>query len=364
MPILFISPQRKIALTYLILTIILLIIVLLNLYSLSVKASILISVKPHILELNFNETFNAKIFEEILNEKGTYSPKALVTMEDYAQGEVIIVNNSNQNQILVKNTRLLSPENLLFRLTERIVIPANQKKKALVRADKPGPTYEIGPTKFIFPGLSPLLREKIYAESREPMTGGLKKAGIVTQEDINNAVTELKNKLQKQALENLEKKFNNKNIKIAFHSEILDQNINAKPNEERDNFTVELTLKTVAAAIPEIEFLQKINEKIKNQIPSDQKLVSIDQSSFAYRLKSYDLENQKVNLEIYLKVKTILSEKSDLLAKNFFTNKTREEIKTYLKNIEDIKEVKIIFSPFFLKKSPSNEKKIILKTYE
>ncbi|MGB9609285.1 MAG: hypothetical protein ACPL3E_02825, partial [Minisyncoccia bacterium] len=326
------------------------------------RATILIYVKRHNTELNFSETFEAKILEEIVEAEEIFTPKTLVSMDDFAAGEVIIINNSAQNQKLVANTRLLSPENLLFRLTEAVVIPAHQEIKAKVKADKPGQEYEIGPSRFTIPGLSPILQTKIYAESKEPMTGGFKKIGLIAQKDLDEATTSLKDKLQKQAITNLEKKIKDPNLKIALRSEIIENKSDTKVNEEKEKFTVKMTLKTVAALIAENELLKKTNEKLLAQIPVDQKLASINQSTFAYRLKSYDKENQKATLEIYIAGQTMLSENSDLLAKNYFINKTKEEIKNYLQNIKDVEKFKIRFSPFFIKRAPKNENKIIIKT--
>jgi hypothetical protein len=362
MSILIISPHKKITYIFAGLTLIILVLALIGLIRQSYQATILIYPKHHRTELNFSETFEAKILEEIVEAEETFAPKTLVSMEDFATGEVFIINNSNQNKKIIATTRLLSPDNLLFRLTETVVIPAHQKVKAKVRADKPGQEYEIGPTKFTIPALSSILQTQIYAESKEPMTGGLKKIGIVTQSDLDEAMASLKNKLKEQAIENLEKKIKDPNLKIAVRTDILENESDAKANEEKEKFTVKMRLKVVAALINENELLQKTNQKLLTQIQTDQKLASIDQSTFRYRLKSYDNEEQKATLEMYIAGEVIMSEGNDLLSKTHFINKSKEEIKNYLQNIEDIEKFKIIFSPFFVKRAPEDEKRIVIKT--
>lgn len=170
-----INPHKNIAYSFFTLTIIALLLTIFGLVQGLYQAKIIISAKRHTIETTFNATFGAKILQENLEAEETFIPKTVVSMEDFATGEVTIINNSAQNQALVANTRLLSPDKLLFRLTTKINVPSYQKIRANVRADKPGQEYEISPTKFTIPGLSPILQTKIYAESKEPMAGGFKK---------------------------------------------------------------------------------------------------------------------------------------------------------------------------------------------
>jgi hypothetical protein len=362
MTTIFISPHKKIGYLFGIFTIFILLLTIFGLVELSYRTTILVYSKKHRSEINFTSTVNAKILEETVSGEQTAEPKTIASMEDFATGQIIITNNSAQNQNLVPNTRLLSVDNKLFRLTEKVIVLAGQKVEATVKADKPGADYEIGPTTFTLPGLSSILQKKIFAESKESMIGGFKKVGLITQKDIDDATNTLKNNLQKQALENLEKKNNDPGLKIALRSEVISSQVDAKVNDEKDNFTVKMTLKTTAALIKEDELLKTINQELLKQIPSDQKLTSIDRSSFAYRLKSYDALAQQATIEMYLAGDTILSENNNLLARVYFISKTKDQIKFYLQNIDDVDHFVIKISPFFVSKSPSNENRILVKT--
>lgn len=362
MTTIFISPHKKIGYFFGLFTIVILLLTILGLILLSYRTTILVYSKKHRTEINFTSTVNAKIIEETVSGEQTAEPKTVASMEDFATGEVIITNNSAQNQSLVANTRLLSADNKLFRLTQKIIVLAGQKVEANIKADKTGADYEIGPTTFTLPGLSAILQKKIFAESKEPMTGGFKKVGIVTQTDIDDATNALKNSLQKQALENIEKKKDDQSLKIAVRPEVVSSQVDAKVNEEKDNFTVKMTLKTTAALIKEDELLKIINQELINQVPAEQKLISVDRSSFGYRLKSYDVENQRATIEMYLAGETILNENNNLLARVYFIGKTKDQIKSYLQNIEDVERFVIKISPFFVTKSPTNEDRISLKT--
>lgn len=361
MTTIFISPHKRIGYLFTVLTIIILLLTIYGLLQESYRANIVIYSQRAKTEINITETVPAKILEQTLNGNQTFAPKTIATMDDFATGEVTIINNSSQNQKLVATTRLLSADNKLFRLTQQIIVLANQKVVAQVKADKVGADYEITATTFTIPGLSAILQKKVYAQSSEPMTGGFKKIGLVAQKDINDATTELKNNLVKQALDNLEKQNNDQSLKILLSSDITQSTVDAKVNDEKENFTVALTIKFTAALIKEEDLLRKINTQLTKKIPDDQKLASVDQSSFDYRLKSADAEEGTATIEMYIAGETILSEKNNLLAKVYFINKTKDGIQGYLGGIAGVDKYKITFSPFFIKKSPNDENKINLK---
>ena len=122
--------------------------------------------------------------------------------EAKAKGEVILINDFyDRNQILVEETRLLSSENILFRLVQRVEIPARGKIKVRVAADEIGEQGNIGPSRFTLPGLLPASQEKVYAESSEAITGGKIKIKIVLAEDIEKAGTQFKTELSSKNLD-------------------------------------------------------------------------------------------------------------------------------------------------------------------
>lgn len=360
----FITPHKKIGYLFVTLTSIILILTIAALIQMSYRAKIVIYSNLEPIEINFIENMECQILEKAATIEETFSPSALVTMEDFATGEVVIINNSYNNQTLVATTRLLTPEGLIFRLTEKVTIPARQKIKTTVRADKVGELYEIGPTKFTIPGLSSILQKQVYAESEKPMTGGIKKVGIVTQKDIDEATNQLKDKLSATIVEDLKKELANKNLKMAIRSEIIDFFSSAKANDEVDKFTIKLELKVTAALLNEEQLIKLAQEKLATSVAKGRKLEKIDPMTFAYRLKEYDVSNQKATLEIHLAGNSILNENNIAFSKENFLGRSQKEIINYLIGIEGVEGVKVKFSPFFIKTAPQSPNRIdiIIKT--
>lgn len=101
-------------------------------------------------------------------------------VERKASGQVIIYNNFNaSDQRLIKNTRFETPEGLVFRINESVVVPG--KKDATtpgsilvtVYADEAGEKYNVPLKDFTIPGFKGDPRFKdIYARSKTEMKGG------------------------------------------------------------------------------------------------------------------------------------------------------------------------------------------------
>ena len=152
---------KIIALTFLVITIALLGVVV---FITSKKATVVIVAKEDTKNVNVN----VKVAKEA-NKENTmaglvssvdfswsekYYPTGNKTVEGIATGEVVLYNKTNASQALVKTTRLLNPQGILFRLSDRVTVPANGQIVALVYADEVGPKSDIGSSTFTIPGLS------------------------------------------------------------------------------------------------------------------------------------------------------------------------------------------------------------------
>lgn len=105
-------------------------------------------------------------------------------VSEQAEGTVTIYNAySDTTQRLIKNTRFESSDGHIFRIFESVEIPGRTAAAdgtivpgsvtARVFADAPGEEYNIGPTRFVVPGLRDTDQfDGIYAESSESFSGG------------------------------------------------------------------------------------------------------------------------------------------------------------------------------------------------
>ncbi|MBD3330237.1 hypothetical protein GF354_01755, partial [Candidatus Peregrinibacteria bacterium] len=114
-----------------------------------------------------------------------------------ASGKITIINTTPNTWPLIARTRFQTNEGIVFRIKEGVTVPAATstgpgKLEAYVIADITdengevvGERGNIGPSKFFLPGLREDSRSKIYAESTEPMTGGITDyVTYVSEEDL------------------------------------------------------------------------------------------------------------------------------------------------------------------------------------
>ena len=66
------------------------------------------------------------------------APTGSTVADAVATGFVTLINTTSEDQVLVATTRLLTPENVMFRLKTRVLVPARGRLKTEVYADKAG----------------------------------------------------------------------------------------------------------------------------------------------------------------------------------------------------------------------------------
>lgn len=115
-------------------------------------------------------------FEVLTVEKvgsASVPSEGLETVEQSAQGSIVITNRQDVPQQLIKNTRFETPDGLVFRIRDSVTVPAAGTLTATVYADATGDAYNVGPTTFTLPGLAGTsMYDLVSAASSEPMRGG------------------------------------------------------------------------------------------------------------------------------------------------------------------------------------------------
>lgn len=368
----FYNPHKKITLFFIFSVIIIFSLVLIFFFRQEGKITIKIVPRPE--EIFLEKTIkvpndlSGEIFEIKLEEEINSSPKASLEIDSVAHGEVEIINNSNNGQNLIKTTRLLSPQGILFRLDQQVFVPAKGRVTAKVYADKTGKESEIEPTRFTIPGLSTSLQKLIFAESHEKMTGGTKKIGMVTEKDITETKATLEEILNKKAEEKIQEELKEKlgeiiGWKIILGDKILEIKSEAKADEERSDFKMQGKIKIGLVTLKESELLNLVRILLKQSVPLDKKLKIVEEKSLQYELKSFNPKDKTAEIEIKIKGKTIIGENSSIFDLEKIKGKEKEVLKNYLEQYKEIESVEVYSYPFWKRKTPEKNEliKIIIK---
>jgi len=334
-------------------------------------------------------TFNIAVKKEMteVNSTLTYLPGYLVTttisdtkeftndavgetVDAQATGTVTIFNNWSQEQPLAATTRLLTSDDILFRIKDRVDVPAGgQLDNVEVYADQPGISGNIEPTKFTIPGLWPGLQEQIYAESESVMTGGVRSAKTITLQTINNAENTLRQELIQKSVAQLEqtdeiKAAEDTVLKQAITSVILKKSSDVEIDQEADAFNVSMSIKAIGIIFNEDELLNYSVNKIEEALSADEKIYSYDNKNLVYNVEEYNIDDQTASLEVEFSAKKIPRLSSSIFNRENITNRDEQEIKAYFSNYDEVGEVQIHFSPFWVTKAPSLKDHIEIRIQE
>jgi len=365
----YLSPHKKIIFVFSILVFLALAGSVFGLFQTSYQATINITPNPQEIDVNFEtqvangqnkEFLSGKTFQIIKQGEIDKKAEASVSMKDYSEGKIILTNNTWNNINFVAGTRFKSPNGLIYRAVNRIHIPARGQTEILVRADKMGKEYDIGPSIFTIPGLkSSALKENITAKSNSPMTGGIKESGVIMQTDIDNAYKELKEKLYNQATQEIRDKITNSDFELAVNSKTIEKQANATAGDEKTNFKVNMKLNIQAVALLEKDILEYAQKNLEEKIGLGKTLAAIEPNSLSYRLKNYNSEQDKAELEIQLRGYTTINDKIPFLDKSKLKNQNIKEVENYLLSFKGIAKVNIkVWPPFIENKIPNNPEKI------
>jgi len=271
-------------------------------------------------------------------------------------GKVKITNGLSKNQTLVATTRLLSPDGTLYRLKNKVDVPANGALETEVYADDSSKPLAKAGTKFTIPGLSANLQKIIFAESLQDFVPSGQLVKAVSQEEMDKALADYEEELAQQAV----KEEDSGKIKV-LNKEIIAKTFDVKPGDEVLNYHLKLKLKVSGVIFDDKDVKVFAQESLASQISADKQSVATNSDNLVYELEKVDLNNKLAQLKSSISGVAIISLNSPILERDKLVKLSFEEIKAYLENFEQIERVDITFFPSWVKKVPYFQDHIIIE---
>lgn len=296
--------------------------------------------------------------------KKVFKPESTKEIGAVAMGIVTLYNETETDQALVATTRLLSSEGVLFRLKNRVAVPAKGKVEAEVYADKEGRESEIGPVKFTIPGLNEAKQKAIYAKSEKPMVGGVRAIGIVTEEDLKMAEKELAADLKKVGAE----KLSVLHPELNAVYEIVKQEISAdkEAGNDAEEFTLSGKAEVVGVFYNQTEAEKLAARELAKRVVSEAEVLIQNELRTTVALVDYNLENKTANLKISGVGAASLNPESQQLQKLIFFGKTKDEVRRYLLSLDHVRGVELKFTPAWIRTVPqvADHVSVVVKNIE
>lgn len=372
-----IHPYKKIAFNFLFISVILIVLVgyfvfyQVKVYITPAKEKIvstfLIQIQEDGKEILSEGIINGTIDEKEVEGKREFSASNIKEKFLSQNGKVFIINTANFNQQLVATTRLLTADNILFRIKNGVIVPAGGEVEAEVYPCDENFNNIVKPSKMTIPGLSPSLQEKIYAENRQDL-GGTEKVKTLSQEDIDIARETLAEDLYKQIKDEFSsansKKINFNllgkipKIKNVDLREIVLTKVDKNIGDECEKFELFLKVKATEISFDENKIEELANKKILDEIPDDKKFLKIDKHNFNYIIENYDFEKKIAYIKVYISGEMAISEESRILDRGEFAGMSFIELKNYLEKYPSIEDVEVSSVGSWFKTIPQNKNKI------
>ena len=286
-----------------------------------------------------------------------YYPTGSKIVEGTSEGDVTLYNTGSEPQTLVKTTRLLSAQGILFHLSSQVIVPAGGQIAGQVYADKSGGTGDIAATTFTIPGLNEAKQKIVYAKSTAAFAGGSKKSGILSETDIAGAIQDY----QQQVIAAYQSASGNGSgspAGVAVTLQKTTATANKKSGEEVSEFIVSgnNTLLLIQYDPDQLQQMvighagqdsQTAAEKILSPVGAPQVVVT-----------AHDASAGTAELSVTQDVRAALDAQSPQLAPEKFTGKHKSEIEQYIMSLNHVSGVEIKFSPSWAQTAPGSAGRI------
>jgi len=349
---------KIIALTFLALTIVLLGVIV---FTSTKRAVITITAKSDPMNVNFSLGVNEK--DQLVSIQGIIVTTTVSVTKDFkptqtrqitsAPGstKVVLHNDSSADQALIPTTRLLTASGVLFRIKNRVNVPAGGTIETEVYADDKLATSPVPVGKMTVPGLNEEKQKVIYATALSSYGGTTRTVGVVGAEDVKNAELSIQSEIEKQAKNNLTTKYSEMAVVVKIITSSVTSTV--KVGDEVEQFSMKGTGSLVLVFYKQDEVNKLAKKELEKQIVSDTELLTTKESSADVTLNEYDLTLGTAKLNVAYSGLVSLNTESKQLEKSAFLGKSEQEVRRYLLSLDHVKSVEVSFSPAWTRTVPS-----------
>ena len=347
---------KFVALTFLFITIILSGVIM---FMSSKRTSIIIETKSSTVDVNDSVlvgnddkfgSLKGIVVSKAVDIQQNFIPTESESQDANATGMVILHNDSNLSQPLIPTTRVINQDGILFRLKDRVVVPANGTIEAEVYADVDGSSGNIGPSQFTIPGLSEEKQKQIYATSDMDITGGIKNVGILGKSDMDKARDIIVLSLEEAGI----KEWQSENPALKGVFKLIDSDItaNAEIGDEVSEFTLSGKANVLGVFYKASDLQDIANKALLRKAVDDTEIVQSSNDDPTVNIEDYSLAKNTATLQLFYSGVSKLNPESKQLEKSMFFGKSKDEVRRYLLKLDHVRSVDIKFKPAWIRTVP------------
>ena len=308
-----------------------------------------------------NKVIGGAVLSTTLKQTKTYEGNATGTLvDDYARGQVAIENHTGQPQPLVQTTRLLSAEGVLFRTQETVTVPAGGSVLVNVKADQLGKQGNIGPSRFTIVALWPGIQAQIFATSDVAMEGGVQEKKQLTAGDFSSASKKLLTEIKSEAFRELSAILANTESANPLRSDavwinVLSEKTDHEIGDEVSSFTTTIVVEAIGTAFSSDDIQEFLKSELSKKLSENTTLIPDSVSITEVEVDSVRTDLRRAQLKV-----TATSQATPTLAHPMFdrkelTNKDQQDVRAAFSRFENVLNVNVRFSPFWVFRTPALE---------
>ena len=269
-------------------------------------------------------------------------------------GGVTLHNTSGTAQPLVATTRLLTPEGVLYRLEDRVTVPAGGTIVAAVYADEPGPEQIMQEgARLTIPGLRANRQEQVFAISNKTTGGGLKFERALVQSDIDEAIEHVAQELEAQAMESVRAQTGAGHVPQVWDTQVLDVQVGASVGDIVSEFELTLQVRVSGVAYDDEVLMDLATEQLFASVPEGYALHDADTESFYVDIEHIiDGIDARARARVSLSGVGIPSRTHPLLSTERFSGLSAQEVQEMLVRESVADAVDVNLSPFWVQTVP------------
>lgn len=358
----------------------------------------------NLLAQNESHVIASEIVETVTKQTKVFNTTSKVFEGTNATGEITIINSSDEEWQLKKETRFQTSDGLIFRITEGVIVPpvtvdeegmeTNGTLEAKVIADSfdayddpVGERGNVGPSIFSIPGLSKYNQDLIWAESYSDMTGGVTAfKRVVLEDDIEAAKKQIEDNLILMAKEDLRNyidemnNLNHTNLVLLddrryLKTELLDLRISEDlAGSTKEKFEVFAKIEAEGVAYDFDQLFTIMKKELKTRTHPDMRIIdeSINPDTITYEVIDEDEDLGQIKITATIQgIEEYVIDSSIEAGERFSTNLKEkvaglniEETESYVNNLSEVDKVMVKTWPMWLSNMPRIPDNIDIKLLE
>lgn len=299
-------------------------------------------------------------------EKATTATKKITRegqiKQDFSRGKVTLFNKQVDAQGLLPKTHLRhEASGVMFLTDEATRIPGNGSVEISVTAQDQGASGDVPAGKFLVDKLAPEMQSQVYGESQVAFAGGEVTDTAVTEKEINDAKDTALAQATADAKDQIASSAGTKLQQDLVIIETQSVAASVEAGSRATSFTASATVRGRAFTVNDNDILSLTLMGLKTMAAPDEDFVRYQPDSFKLELVRADFDRGEARVRGTLSGTFAKRLPASLLESNKLAGLSASEVQDFYKKFENVGDVSIKLSPFWVKSVPARPSAIAIQ---